>query len=526
MKKYFLFFLIILSLIISNCVTTPVVQKDIESQLTILHTNDHHGHFWKNRHGEGGFAAQKTLVDQIRKEVKSAGGHVLLLSAGDINTGMPESDLLDAKPDFKAMSAMGYDAMALGNHEFDKPLDVLKKQKNWATFPFLSANTVKKSTGKPLFDDYKIWDFEGLKVAVIGLTTPDTPILVATNVEALKFKDPVKVANKMIPKLRKKAAVVIALSHLGYYENAYHGSNAPGDVTLARSAPGIDVIVGGHSHDKTATPVTKKGTIIVQAADDGKYVGRLDLKIKSGVVSMQSYRLIPVNLKKKVKKGGKTVRVFIEEEIPEDPEMLALLTPFYEKGQRELTKVIGSTAGKFEGERKTVRSQETNLGNLIARTQRLKVGADLAVMNSGGIRTSIAKGDITYKDVLKVQPFSNSICLVTMTGKELKEYIEIAANKTKGSGAFAQFDNVKVVMKGDKLHRLKVGGDPVDDEKKYRIAINSFIAGGGDGYMKVKGLPTFVDSGFIDADILKEYIQKNSPLNPDDFAPTGDVIRK
>ena len=526
MKKYLLFFLIILSLVISGCATAPY-QKDVESQLTILYTNDHHGHFWKNRHGEGGFAAQKTLVDQIRKEVKSAGGHVLLLSAGDINTGIPESDLLDAEPDFKAMWAIGYDAMALGNHEFDNPPDVLMKQKQWAVFPFLSANTVKKSTGKPLFDDFKIWDFDGLKVAVIGLITADTPeLVIATNVEKLEFKDPVEVAKSTVPKLRKKAAVVIALAHMGFYENAQYGSSAPGVVTLARSVPGIDVIVGGHSHNKIAEPVVENGTLILQAADDGKYVGRLDLTFKNGVVSIQNNRLIPVNLKKKVKKGGKTERVLIEEEIKEDPDMLALLTPFYEQGQSKLAKVIGSTPDVFVGERKTVRSQETNLGNLIARTQRLKVGADVAIMNSGGIRTSIAKGDITYKDVLKVQPFSNSICLVTLTGKELKKYCEIAANKTAGSGAFAQFDNANVVMQGKSLESLSVGGTPVDDTKKYRLAINSFIAAGGDGYMKVTGLPTFVDSGFIDADILKEYIQKNSPLNPANYAPTGDVIRK
>ena len=526
MKKYLLFFLIILSLLVSGCATAPY-QKDVESQLTILYTNDHHGHFWKNRHGEGGFAAQKTLVDQIRKEVKSAGGHVLLLSAGDINTGIPESDLLDAEPDFKAMWAIGYNAMALGNHEFDNPPDVLMKQKQWAVFPFLSANTVKKSTGKPLFDDFKIWDFDGLKVAVIGLITADTPeLVIATNVEKLEFKDPVEVAKSTVPKLRKKAAVVIALAHMGFYENAQYGSSAPGVVTLARSVPGIDVIVGGHSHNKIAEPVVENGTLILQAADDGKYVGRLDLTFKNGVVSMQGNRLIPVNLKKKVKKGGKTERVLIEEEIKEDPDMLALLTPFYEQGQSKLAKVIGSTPDVFVGERKTVRSQETNLGNLIARTQRLKVGADVAIMNSGGIRTSIAKGDITYKDVLKVQPFSNSICLVTLTGKELKKYCEIAANKTAGSGAFAQFDNANVVMQGKSLESLSVGGTPVDDTKKYRLAINSFIAAGGDGYMKVTGLPTFVDSGFIDADILKEYIQKNSPLNPANYAPTGDVIRK
>ena len=108
----------------------------------------------------------------------------------------------------------------------------------------------------------------------------------------------------------------------------------------------------------------------------------------------------------------------------------------------------------------------------------------------------------------------------------IQKYVEIAANKTPGSGAYAQFDNVDIVMKGESLESLSIGGNPVDDGKNYQIAINSFIAGGGDGYMKVKGLSTFVDSGFIDADILKEYIQKNSPLNPDDFAPTGDVIRK
>jgi 5'-nucleotidase/UDP-sugar diphosphatase len=527
MKKFALFFLIIFSLVISGCATVPPYQKDVESQLTILYTNDHHGHFWKNRDGEGGFAAQKTLVDQIRKEVISAGGHVLLLSAGDINTGIPESDLLDAEPDFKAMSVIGYDAMALGNHEFDNPPDVLVKQKQWATFPFLSANTVKKSTGKPLFDDFKIWDLDGLKVAVIGFITADTPeLVIASNIETLEFKDPVEVAKNMVPKLRKKAAVVIALAHMGYYENAQYGSNAPGVVTLARSVTGIDVIVGGHSHNKIDEPVVENGALILQAADDGKYLGRLDLTFKNGVVSVKSNRLIPVNLKKKVKQGDKEVLVFIEEEIKEDPEMLALLTPFYEQGQSELNKVIGSTSDVFAGEREIVRSQETNLGNLIARTQRLKVGADVGVMNSGGIRTSIAKGDVTYKDVLKVQPFSNSICLVTLTGKELKKYVEIAANKKPGSGAYAQFDNVNVVMQGESLESLSVGGAPVDDTKKYRLAINSFIAAGGDGYMKVNDLPSFVDSGFIDAEVLKDYILKNSPLNAGDFAPTGDVVRK
>lgn len=118
-------------------------QNNAGVRLTILHTNDHHGRFWKNQDGEYGLAAQKTLVDQIRKEVKKQGGQLLVLSGGDINTGVPESDIQDAEPDFKGMKAIGYDAMALGNHEFDNSLDVLKKQAHWAGFPFLSANTYR-----------------------------------------------------------------------------------------------------------------------------------------------------------------------------------------------------------------------------------------------------------------------------------------------------------------------------------------------------------------------------------------------
>jgi 5'-nucleotidase/UDP-sugar diphosphatase len=496
-------------------------------KITILHTNDHHGHYWHGRHGDYGLAAQKTLVDKIRQEVESAGGSVLLLSGGDINTGVPSSDLQDAEPDFKGMSAIGYDAMVLGNHEFDNSLDVLIKQKEWASFPFLAANVVKKDSGKTLFDAYKIFNFGGLKIAVFGLITPDTPFLVTPSyVETLTFSDPIAVAKKLVPELRKQADLVIALSHLGYYEEGKHGSSAPGDVTLAKSVSGIDVIVGGHSHDKLPQAVVENGTAIVQAKEWGKYVGRLDLTISNGVVTVVDSKLIPINLKKKIKKDGKSVRVLIEEEIKEDPTMIALLNPYNEKGKAELNKVIGSTLDKFDGERDIVRAKETNLGNLIAMVQRLKIGADVGVMNSGGIRTSLPKGEITYNDVLKVQPFANSICRVTLTGTDLKKYIEIAVNKSAGSGGFAQFDNIQVTMDGESLTALMVGDSEVKDDQEYGLAINAFIASGGDGYMKVTDHPKFVDTGFIDADLLKEYIEKNSPLNPADFAPTNDVIRK
>ena len=195
--------------------------------LTILHTNDHHGHFEKFNpypvSDVGGLAAQSTLVNVIRAELKKSGGHSLLLSAGDVNTGVPESDMLNAEPDIKLMNLLGYDAMALGNHEFDKPRDVLMKQKEWAKFPFLSANVIKND-GTPLVEPYIIKDFDGLKVAIFGLTTRETPILVLPkNVEDLKFKNVIETSKSLVPKLRQEADVVIALTHLGFYEESGGG---------------------------------------------------------------------------------------------------------------------------------------------------------------------------------------------------------------------------------------------------------------------------------------------------------------
>ncbi|MDU6412820.1 MAG: metallophosphoesterase, partial [Yersiniaceae bacterium] len=271
-------------------------EKDKTYDITILHTNDHHGHFWQNQYGEYGLSAQKTLVDAIRKEVAEQGGSVLLLSGGDINTGVPESDLQDAEPDFRGMKMIGYDAMAIGNHEFDNPLSVLRQQQKWAGFPLLSANIYQKSTNTRLFQPYAIFQPQGLKIAVIGLTTDDTAkIGNPENFTDIVFHKPADEAKVVVEELRKteKPDVIIAATHMGHYDNGNHGSNAPGDVEMARSLPPgyLDMIVGGHSQDPVCmagenkkqvdyvpgtpcAPDRQNGTWIVQAHEWGKYVGR------------------------------------------------------------------------------------------------------------------------------------------------------------------------------------------------------------------------------------------------------------
>ncbi|MCP4296314.1 MAG: bifunctional UDP-sugar hydrolase/5'-nucleotidase [Proteobacteria bacterium] len=495
-------------------------------KLTILHTNDHHGRFWKNKRAEYGMAARKTLIDKIRSEVFSDGGFVLLLSGGDINTGVPESDLQNAEPDFKGMSRLGYDAMALGNHEFDNPLSVLREQEMWSNFPFLSANIFIKGTNKRLFRSHVTYSYDGLKVTIVGFTTEDTKII--GNPEYLggiTFKSPVSVAKRLIPNLKKKTDVLLAVTHMGHYKNGNYGGNAPGDITLARSVKGIDAIIGGHSQNPIFEPDMQNGTMILQAYEWGKYVGRLDLEFRDGELTRKNYRLIPVNLTKKVVLNGKKVRKLMEDQIPEDQGMLDFLRPYQEVGQKELQTIVGTVDGVLVGERGKVRNEETNLGNLIAMAQMEKTQSDIGVMNSGGIRANLEAGDISYKDILIVQPFGNTLCTVTFNGDELRDYLEVLANKRKGSGAFAQFTGVDLKLDGERLVEVKVNGRLVMSKGSYKLSLNSYIASGGDGYPNVKKHRTFVNTGYVDADMLKEYVEKHSPLRISEYAPTNDVMR-
>ncbi|EGN3745918.1 bifunctional UDP-sugar hydrolase/5'-nucleotidase [Salmonella enterica] len=538
-----------LALLAAFALTTQPAQayeKDKTYKITILHTNDHHGHFWRSEYGEYGLAAQKTLVDSIRKEVAQEGGSVLLLSGGDINTGVPESDLQDAEPDFRGMNLIGYDAMAVGNHEFDNPLTVLRQQEKWAKFPFLSANIYQKSTGERLFKPWAIFTRQDIKIAVIGLTTDDTAKIgnpeYFTDIE---FRKPAEEANVVIQELNmnEKPDVIIATTHMGHYDNGDHGSNAPGDVEMARSLPAgsLAMIVGGHSQDPVCmtsenkkqvnyvpgtpcAPDKQNGIWIVQAHEWGKYVGRADFEFRNGEMKMVNYQLIPVNLKKKVTwDNGKSERVLYTPEIAENPQMLSLLTPFQNKGKAQLEVKIGSVNGLLEGDRSKVRFVQTNMGRVILAAQIARTGADFGVMSGGGIRDSIEAGDITYKSVLKVQPFGNIVVYADMSGKEVVDYLTAVAQMKPDSGAYPQFANVSFVAKEGKLTDLKIKGEPVDPAKTYRMATLSFNATGGDGYPRIDNKPGYVNIGFIDAEVLKEFIQQNSPLDAAAFTPKGEV---
>jgi 5'-nucleotidase/UDP-sugar diphosphatase len=509
-------------LFLCGCAALPHGEFAAPQALTILHTNDHHGRFWKNAKGEYGLAARKTLVDAVRAEARAKDGHVLLLDAGDINTGVPESDMLDAEPDIRGMNAMGYDAMAVGNHEFDNPLAVLRKQERWMDFPLLAAN-IYDSSGQRLFAAYHLFRLRNLTVAVFGLTTETTAIVGnPENIKGLTFRPAVDEARELVPQLRRQADVVVALTHLGYAESELPGIPQTGSEILARAVPGIDLIVDGHSHTQLDAPVLENGTIIVQAGEYGKYVGRVDLLRDKDRVRLVGGSLLPVNLTTKV--DGQSVPV--GEPVSEDASMLALLAPFQEQGSNALFTVIGHANGNFTADRVVMRSTQTELGNLTCLALMEKTGADVAVMNSGGLRAGLPSGPITYKDVLTVKPFGNTVCTVDMTADELVEYLRQVASFAPGTGAFAQFGGVRFVLRAGALNNVFVGGKPLDARRMYTVAMESYLAGGGDGYPVARGRQGFVDTGFVDADVLREYIIRHSPLDPADYAPTGAVRRE
>jgi 5'-nucleotidase/UDP-sugar diphosphatase len=273
-------------------------------------------------------------------------------------------------------------------------------------------------------------------------------------------------------------------------------------------------------------PDFQNGTWIVQAHEWGKYVGRADFEVRNGTMTLLKYALIPVNLKKPgVTADGKANLVTYTPEIAENKEMLTLLAPFQEFGQQKLLVEVGSTDAKLEGDRAIVRSQPTALGVMVATAMMQRTHADFAIVNAGGVRDSLPAGKLNYKDVLKVHPFGNTIVTVDLRGDEVLHYLNAAAAMTPGAGAFAQFAGIQLLISGGLVKEARIGAQPIDATKTYRMAVNNFMASGGDGYPKLSNHPAFVDTGFVDADILRTFIAEHSPLKAAQYAPGDSVVR-
>ena len=495
------------------CVQSHPQGEAPRHHLVVLHTNDSHGHpvrfSYSGAPDVGGLPARATLVRKVRAENEN----VLVLDAGDFNTGRAESTFFRARPDLEGYNAIGYDALTLGNHEFDNPLETLTEQMDLANFPFLSAN-IKTREGRYLARPYVIKEFKGFKVAILGLTTKETErIGNPDHIRDLLIQDEVAVAKKLVPRLRSKADLVIALVHLGIYDSPRRGSKR-----LASEVAGIDLIVDGHSHTRLDAPLMVKHgasdwtTTIVQAWQWGLVVGRVDLWFGGGRATELTFATIPVNLKTVEKSpDGSVTYSLVGKEIPEDPALVAALQGYVDRVDALLSERVGRAVAALSS--KDGRSQETPLGDLVADatlwyTRHLAV--DFAFQNGGGIRTDLPRGEISRKAIYEVLPFDNTVVVLTLKGSDIEELFHHISRLPEGAGGFPQVsDGVSFTINRvtGRCEDVRIQGNPLDPARTYRIATNSYLAAGGDGYRMFLNAVDRYDSSRFLRDVFADYLK-------------------
>ena len=450
-RKSILFGIILFLLSVFSAHGEPV-------EVRILYVNDFHGFaepYQPLGSDEmlGGIAYLAGRANELRREKPS-----LLFSAGDMIQGNNWANLSQGESVIELMNEMGFDAMVLGNHEFDFGQDVLRKRISEAKFPVLGANVEGLGNLKP----YVIKNLEGVKVGIIGVVTEDVPISThPRNVAGLKFMSPIDTVEKYIAEVRNKADLTVILSHIGY----------PVDRILAERVKGADVIVGGHSHTKIENPVKVGNTIIVQAWEHGKALGVLDLTVENGkIIGFEGHL---EEIKPRIGKGDKAA--------------LAMVEKYEEKVNAVLNERVGEAEVDLDGE--NVRRRETNLGDLIADIMRHASGADVTIINGGGIRTSIKKGGIKVKDIYSVSPFDNYIVAIKLTGKQIREALEHGVSAVEEEeGRFPQVSGLSFKYsasnkRGSRVKEVLIAGQPIDPgQQEYIVATNDFLAAGGDGY--------------------------------------------
>ncbi len=479
--------------------------------LVVLHTNDVHSHLdpFEASNGEriGGVAARAMLI----KRQRGLGGRVLLLDAGDLVQGTPYYNRFRGEPDHRLFDLLGYDALALGNHDLDDGVDAWLARAAKTRTPILSANVFataahpaaggardippasvtrnakwvgggKVAAGIELHQiakPYIIVERGGLKIAILGLTTPSLDRIVASRKnQGVAVGSPVAAAAYYVPKLRREADVVIALTHLGVDQDRW----------LVDHVPGIDLVVGGHSHTPLFKPILEqaeggRATPIVQAGSYGRYLGRTTLRWSGEQAKSAFGRLIEVR-----PADGETA------------EIEAFLATYRSRLGSDLDRIVFRSPKRVESSSR--HEGDSPLGNFVSDVLLDRTGADLAVMNAGGIRAPLPAGDVRVRDILTMLPFDNSIVVVSMNGVEVQRMLD-RISRHLGKSGFGHVSGASYVIRRDRATEVRVwkrstsgrrgaagawgatvrrsrDGEPLVGNRVYRVATIDFLADGGD----------------------------------------------
>lgn len=467
-----------LALLVVLCLAGPAWAA--RPALTILHTNDLHGHLepwdgWGELEGQrvGGLARVATIVKRVRAEVGAR--NVLLLDGGDTIGDTMIAARTEGRAIISAMNAIGYDAMVVGNHEPDFGPEALAERIREARFPVLAANIVKSETGEDFATPYRIFDVNGVRVGVLGLSYPNTALTTARkNVAGLSFRDSIETAREFVPRMRAEgAALIVVLSHFGLSS----------DEQMAQQVPGIDVIVGGHSHNRLRQVRRAGETLIVQAGAHGSDVGRLDLEIENGRIVAHRRELILVD----------------NSRIAADPEIAAVIASSLRPHQRDLGQRIGKAtqtiarAQTIGGEEPKPRDEQSPADALFADIVRNATATDVAILPGVGYGVALAAGPIRAADLRNLIPHESKVVTMTLTGAQIREILEQSLENTYTKdprtkvGGLAQVSGLVFVYrpnaaKGSRLQDVRVGGRALETGREYRVATNSLLAEGGHNY--------------------------------------------
>ncbi|MEP7310478.1 MAG: bifunctional UDP-sugar hydrolase/5'-nucleotidase [Acidobacteriota bacterium] len=501
--------------------------------ITVLSTTDLHGNilpvdYYTGRPDARGLAKVASIVRQARTENPSG---TLLLDSGDAIQGTPleyvHNRIHNAPPDpmMSSMNALAFDAMTVGNHEYNFGLAVLEKAKSEARFPWLSANTYRRGTNETYHRPYIVKELNGVRVGVLGLTTPGIPFWENTqNYAGLDFREPVAEAKRWVEILkgRERVDLVIVAMHMGLEEDLATGEPAPGQVlnenralAIARLVGGVDIVLTGHTH-REIPGVYVNGVLIMQANLWGRHVARADVFLeKTGQgawsVAAKQARTIPIT-----------------ESTAVDADIAKLAEPYDQETRAWLDRAIGESDAELTAE--NARFEDTALLDLVQRVQLDAGKADVSMVASFNPQARLPKGVVTVRDIAGLYVYENTLVVLEVTGQQLKEALEHSARffrafvpgRTRGELVDGRipdynFDIAEGVSYdldvtrpfGQRVQNLRFRGQPLSPEQTLRLATNNYRVNGGGGYTMYKGAPEVYRSSQEIRELIVEWVEQH-----------------
>jgi 2',3'-cyclic-nucleotide 2'-phosphodiesterase/3'-nucleotidase len=509
--------------------------------IIVLGTTDLHGNlypldYYTNKPDSRGLAKIGTLIKQARKETPN----VLLLDSGDTIQGTPLETYHNKKnnqppdPMMLAMNSLDYDSMTVGNHEYNFGLKVIEKARAEAKFPWLSANTYNRGTNQNHYQPYIVKQIAGVRIGVLGLTTPGIPNWEnAPNYAGLDFREPLLEARKWVPVLRGKerADVVVIAMHMGLEEDLRTGEVNPGQVpnenqaiVIAQQVPGIDLIFMGHTH-RDVPSVVINGVQLIQANYWGRHLARVDLYLEN---SGTRWRVAA--------RAARTIAA--DERVVPDPELLKIGEPYDRETQAWLARAIGNS--EVELTASDARFRDTAILDLIQRVQLEAGQADVSLAAVFNPDARIAKGPVTVRDIAGLYVYENTLVVLEVTGQQLKDALEHSAKYFRpyepGKSAadlvdekipaynFDIAEGVTYVLNiakpvGQRIENLQFRGQPLAPTQKLRLATNNYRVNGGGGYTMYKGAPVVYRSSAEIRELIIDWVERHKNIPP---APTNN----